>query len=343
MKGTLTTDYGCFSVDNQGFVEGSANAGLGNQGLFEKDFDLASFQISRFSHCALSDLTADRNRLILKPGEVKAVTLSQINLLGEATELKLPDSSVTFESSAPNIVSVNPGGGLSVSPEVERNQEAEITVSYHNGGDEPVVTQIDVQVIIEEDHKDTDENAYGDLIDKYQSAIIERWDWSRLIENEMGYDQMQSDSLPDDYGFVLTDINRNGQDEMIIGQNFDNGRIFLAEIYALVNGEPERVYVGGLRRSAKIFNEAQILIHDSSGGFSYQTSMLFQLNTGSSMDFRRGYINVDGKDVYEIINPDDPYAEQSRGEELTSGQELEFFDDLGEYLDFTFSLFAEDQ
>lgn len=88
------------------------------------------------------------------------------------------------------------------------------------------------------------EDLYKDILDKYKTAINEKWDSVRLEQEQMSYMY----NLTDKVGYIYYDVNADGIDELLIGEIADGDwKGVIYDIYTTVNRKPKHVISGGSR------------------------------------------------------------------------------------------------
>lgn len=155
---------------------------------------------------------------------------------------------------------------------------------------------------------------YSTLIGIYRTAISEQWGPDELDDKHLGLIVFGSPSHnpSDDYGYKLMDINNDEIDEMIIGYKNDDGQKFITEIYTLVNGNPKKIFTGGLRNHfASIYPNG--IIEESAPWISHGNFLrsFSELNKDGNLELKTGYIiDVENETYESLIEPDQYMSEQ---------------------------------
>lgn len=113
---------------------------------------------------------------------------------------------------------------------------------------------------------------YDDLLDMYQTAITEQWEYEKLFEANIGPYADERPAIPTDYGYELKDINGNGKPELILG--IDQS---IQEIYTLIDDKPEKIVGGNLRSEINIQHDGTIIESDMNPGLGEITETLSEL------------------------------------------------------------------
>ena len=115
------------------------------------------------------------------------------------------------------------------------------------------------------------EGMYSDVIEKYVTAVKEKWDSNRLESEEMSpeYNAINvatgGDGL-DTVGYAYCDVNNDGIDELLIGEIAEGdlkGTVY--DIYTMVDREPEHVLSGSGRDRYYALKDGMIC-NERSGG-----------------------------------------------------------------------------
>lgn len=159
---------------------------------------------------------------------VSGVTTENVDVAGTAEEIKtigntdqtVPDASVE-------------------SPDTE---EAEETVITDAGNIGETIERLD---------SGKPDAAYEEIIQGYQTALKEQWDWEKIEEN--GYSGMLLDFYGEDaskeIGYVLYDLDLDGVAELLIGETDTEevvNRIIL-DAYTLENGQAKQIFTSESR------------------------------------------------------------------------------------------------
>ena len=175
----------------------------------------------------------------------------------------------------------------------------------------------------------TGEQLYGDVIKKHIKAVTEKWDSEKLEKENMStvYYMISAfsdgDAL-DKVGYAYYDVNHDGIDELLIGEESDEGSI-IYDVYTMVDRKPVHVVSGWDRSRWYTFENGWLCNEYSSSAFE-SGSAIYDLYHNTTeldvqVDFRYDYekdeknpwfISYSGEDGdYEAVSKED--FEQRRG------------------------------
>lgn len=105
---------------------------------------------------------------------------------------------------------------------------------------------------------------YNDILEKHKTALVEKWDSSRLEKENMSY--MYNIVPKDKIGYAYYDINADGIDELVIGEIAkDNWKGVIYDIYTMVDRKPVHVVSGGKRNRYYVCDDSFVCREYSSG------------------------------------------------------------------------------
>ncbi len=104
-----------------------------------------------------------------------------------------------------------------------------------------------------------------------------------LVEDFMSYDQAR-----DQAGFVITDVNHDGTEDLLIVSSEDE----VVGLFTMVNGKLREVIAGGYRNHCSVLNDGSFYIQESNGYMSASYSV-WGLNSYGELEFYTGYL-LDG-------------------------------------------------
>ena len=108
------------------------------------------------------------------------------------------------------------------------------------------------------------EDLYKSVLEKYITAINEKWDSSKLEKENMSY--MYNIIHKNKIGYTYYDINADGIDELVIGEIADGAwKGVVYDIYTMVNREPKHVVSGGTRNRYYVCDDSFVCNEYSSG------------------------------------------------------------------------------
>lgn len=166
------------------------------------------------------------------------------------------------------------------------------------------------------------EDLYGEVLEKYITAVDEGWDASKFEENGMSpeFYSLGQESL-DNIGFAYYDENKDGIDELFVGTIKDDELKGAAyDIYTMVDGAPELV-VSGSARDRYYMYDNYFLVNEYSGGAMENGKSVYDISPNTTelvLQWATKY------DAYE--NEEQPWFISYDGEEWENVTEEEFND-----------------
>ena len=150
-------------------------------------------------------------------------------------------------------------------------------------------------------------SGYAPVLDTYLSFLdgsepeemdtTERGDYYFVL-GETGISELSRSG--GELGFCLRDLDRNGIPELLIGATgadyYDETLIY--DMFTLENGVPVRVLVSSARVRYYLAEE-DLILHEGSGGASWNQSVLFSLD-GSKLELAHGIVMADDN-CYEVF------------------------------------------
>lgn len=160
--------------------------------------------------------------------------------------------------------------------------ENEVSVTEKSGGDTERNTE----------NSDEIPEAYEKILSLYASALTERWNGEKLMENDMNY--MLADCYGDNpfqnVGYAIVDLDENGSRELLIGATADIGEEFfkdiIFEMYTLdENGNAVRIFISG-ERDRYYYAGATLFAHVGASSASDSLETTEQLENGTLTDLQ---------------------------------------------------------
>ncbi len=110
------------------------------------------------------------------------------------------------------------------------------------------------------------EDLYTDILEKYYTAITEKWDPEKLEAENMSYMYASIPDALDNTGYFFYDVNCDGVEDLFIGENGEEAfQGVVYDIYTMVDRVPAHVISGGSRDRYYISNEL-FICNEASGG-----------------------------------------------------------------------------
>lgn len=129
---------------------------------------------------------------------------------------------------------------------------------------------------------------YNSLLNTYRQAIVEQWDYENLDKLRLGPLNYDRQPLPYDYGYDFKDINGNGDLELILGVNQENGEPWIQEIYTLRGNSPSKILESAIRTTLNIYEDGTIESCTSESAGTILSCVSYEINgdlvEGSSDD-----------------------------------------------------------
>ena len=144
------------------------------------------------------------------------------------------------------------------------------------------------------------EDLYRNILKKHITALIEKWDSTKLEKEDMSY--MYNIVPKDKIGYIYYDVNADGIDELLIGEIAQgNWKGVIYDIYTMVDRKPTHVISGGSRNRYYVCDNSFICREYSSGAAESGVDV-YNLVENSTELFPQVSFKYDG---YE--NPKNPY------------------------------------
>ena len=151
-----------------------------------------------------------------------AVALSACALSGCGTA-KAPEATTTQATEAStDSTTENTTEGTTSEQTTESSAEETVTTEQSGNSNQP---QTDDSAYYFND-------VYKDILDKYRTAITEKWDYGKCVDEDISPLVTNADALSfDDIGAALIDMDNDGYDELIIGDAKDTTSKSVYEIW----------------------------------------------------------------------------------------------------------------
>ena len=188
------------------------------------------------------------------------------------------------------------------------------------------------------------EDMYSEVIDKYVTAMKEKWDSNKLEEEDMSpeYNAVNvatgGDAI-DNVGYAYYDVNNDGIDELLIGEIAEGdlkGTVY--DIYTMVDRKPVHV-LSGSGRDRYYALEYGMIVNEKSGGADDSEWQSYDIEPNTTNLLPQLGVKVDG---YE--DKDNPWFANygSEGEwESISEEDFEEYKSRFEYVRFDFTPLAK--
>ena len=175
------------------------------------------------------------------------------------------------------------------------------------------------------DKSDTDADCqnYDEVIELYARAIKEHWNGEKIAE--LGFEPTCFvESLEDD-GYMLKDLNQDGNDELLIlargslaANRFENFGDVVYVVYTMQNGKPVRVLESWSRSSNYLCADGGIY-NEGSDGAAYSTWCIYDIRDGKTV-IREGVQTTDK--ALENGNIKMAYLRMTESHKLYDGEEI---------------------
>ncbi|MBR2068379.1 MAG: hypothetical protein IJ877_01325 [Candidatus Gastranaerophilales bacterium] len=161
------------------------------------------------------------------------------------------------------------------------------------------------------------EDLYQSILEKYKTALIEKWDSDKLEKENMSY--MYNIIPSNKIGYTYYDINADGIDELVIGEIAQgNWRGVIYDIYTMVDRKPAHVISGGQRNRYYVCDNSFVCREYSSGAAESGVDV-YNLVENSTELFPQVSFKYDG-----YKNPKNPYFISYSDENYENYPEKEF-------------------
>lgn len=172
---------------------------------------------------------------------------------------------------------------------------------------------------------DIDCKSYDEVIKLYYRAIKDDWDWEKIVE--LGFEPTCFvDSLEND-GYMLKDLNQDGNDELIIlakgsltASRFENFEDMVYAVYTLQNNKPVRVLESWTRSRNYLCADGGIY-NEGSDGASYSTWCIRDIKNGRIV-VREGVQTADKMDANGEYLEGGVYLRMTESHKLYDGEEI---------------------
>ena len=162
------------------------------------------------------------------------------------------------------------------------------------------------------------EDLYKDILKKHLTAINEKWDSSKLEEENMSY-MYNVISQKDKIGYAYYDINADGIEELLIGEIAEgNWKGVVYDIYTMVNRKPKHVISGGARNRYYVCDNSFVCNEFSSGALESGVRV-YHLVENSTELFPQVSFKYDG-----YLNSKNPYFISYSNEKWENYPQKEF-------------------
>jgi hypothetical protein len=141
---------------------------------------------------------------------------------------------------------------------------------------------------------------YNDILEKFKTALIEKWDSNKLEKENMSY---MYNIIPEyRIGYAYYDVNADGIEELLIGEIAkDNWKGVIYDIYTMVDRKPQHVISGGNRNRYYVC-DGSFICNEYSSGANESGVRVYNLVENSIELFPQVSFKYDG---YE--NPKNPH------------------------------------
>lgn len=183
-----------------------------------------------------------------------------------------------------------------------------------------------------------DENCrnYDEVIELYIRAIKERWDSDKI--SEFGFEPCCFVSSMESDGYLLKDLNGDGNDELIIlprsclEYRDVEERGILYAVYTMKDGKPIRVLDSWTRRRNYLCTDGEIY-SEGSDGAAYFTACIYDIRDGKAV-VREGVQTADKMDANGECLEGGVYLRMTESHKLYDGEEIsekQADDDIARY------------
>jgi hypothetical protein len=137
------------------------------------------------------------------------------------------------------------------------------------------------------------EDLYGEVIDKYITAVNEKWDAAKLeaegMSPEYAFIIANEDKPLEKIGVSYADVNADGIDELFVGVILDEDRDLAAyDVYTMVDRKPEHVISGS--EAVRFYNYESFFIAKEWNGVDSSGIYIYGLEANSTeMTYQFGY------------------------------------------------------
>ena len=171
-----------------------------------------------------------------------------------------------------------------------------------------------------------DENCrnYDEVIELYIRAIKERWDSDKI--SEFGFEPYCFVSSMESDGYLLKDLNGDGNDELIIlprsclEYRDAEERGILYAVYTMKDGKPIRVLYSWTRRRNYLCTDGEIY-SEGSDGAAYFTACIYDIRDGKAV-VREGVQTTDRMDENGEYLEGTVYLRMTESHDFYDGEEI---------------------
>ena len=171
-----------------------------------------------------------------------------------------------------------------------------------------------------------DENCrnYDEVIELYIRAIKERWDSDKI--SEFGFEPCCFVGSMESDGYLLKDLNGDGNDELIIlpRTSLEDGNVEYCEmlyaVYTMKNGKPIRVLESWTRSRNYLCTDGGIY-NEGSDGAAYFTACIYDIKGGKAV-VREGVQTTDRMDANGEYLEGIVYLRMTESHKLYDGEEI---------------------
>ena len=170
---------------------------------------------------------------------------------------------------------------------------------------------------------DIDCKSYDEVIKLYYRAIKDDWDWEKIVE--LGFEPTCFVGSLENDGYMLKDLNQDGNDELIIlakgsltASRFENFEDMVYAVYTLQNNKPVRVLESWTRSRNYLCADGGIY-NEGSDGASYSTWCIYDIRDGKNV-IREGVQTTDK--ALENGNIKMAYLRMTESHKLYDGEEI---------------------
>ena len=171
-----------------------------------------------------------------------------------------------------------------------------------------------------------DENCrnYDEVIELYIRAIKERWDSDKI--SEFGFEPCCFVSSMESDGYLLKDLNGDGNDELIIlprsclEYRDVEERGILYAVYTMKDGKPIRVLYSWTRRRNYLCTDGEIY-SEGSDGAAYFTACIYDIRVGKAV-VREGVQTTDRMDENGEYLEGTVYLRMTESHDFYDGEEI---------------------
>lgn len=144
------------------------------------------------------------------------------------------------------------------------------------------------------------ENLYKEVLAKHKTAIIEKWDFKKLKQENMSY--MYSIVPQSKIGYIYYDVNVDGIEELIIGEISEgNHKGIIYDIYTMVDRRPQHVISANKEEKYYICDNS-FICNEHSSNVNENEIRIYSLEENSTKLYSQVSFKYD-----DLKNPKNPY------------------------------------